>query len=174
MVISIVIGILLLGGFVASIIIFGGICNKSVIYYNSESDSDDFRDSVAWWVIPDMTRPADEHFGELHISKHLYEALFSLGIIYSLQKLPHELILGDYEEGILIGSGVVDAVEILRDKASSLPQSTYDWHCGEQIKPERIEYRIKVDAVVLKQELIMLADFLSEAASNNYAVQLWL
>ena len=46
MVISIVIGILLLGGFVASIIIFGGICNKSVIYYNSESDSDDFRDGV--------------------------------------------------------------------------------------------------------------------------------
>ena len=139
MVISIVIGILLLGGFVASIIIFGGKCNKSVIYYNSESDSDDFRDGVAWWVIPDLTRPVDEHFGELHISKHLREALFSLGIIYSFHKLPHKLILGDYEEEILIESGVVvDAAEILRDKSSSLTQSTYDWHCYEQIKPERL------------------------------------
>lgn len=148
--------------------------NRPVIYWDKDKNSDDFRDGVAWWVLPDMTRPADEHFGEFDISRGLYQALLSLDILYAFEKLPHEFILDTYEEGILIGSGVTDAAKILRQKAQILTQETYDWHSSEEISPERKEYRIKVEAADLQRELIEMAEFMDEGASKNYAVQLWL
>jgi hypothetical protein len=173
-IIGIFISFFFLCGLVGSIIIYEETHPKTIVYWDHNNDSDDFRGGIAWWVLPDINRPADEHFGEFMISKSLYEALFSLSIIYSFNKLSHDFILGEYEEGILIGSGVVEAAEILRKKAGSLSQLFYDWHCSEQIKPERIAYRIKVDANDLRRELFALADFMSEAALKNYAVELWL
>ena len=148
--------------------------NRPVIYWDKNKNSDDFRDGAAWWVLPDINRPIDEHFGELDISRDLYQALVSLDILDAFEKLPHEFILSTYEEGILMGSGVTDAAEILRQKAQSLTQDTYDWHCSEQVTPKRIEYRIKVEAADLQKELIELAEFMDKGASKNYAVQLWL
>ena len=175
---SLIIGILLtalfFSVFVAALIIYERIRPKKIVYWDPASDSDDFDAGIAWWVLPDINRPAGEHFGEFIISKILHEALFSLGIVHSLGKLSHDLRLDAYEEVVLIGQGVVAAAEILRKQANSLSQPVYDWHCSEQIEPERIVYRMKVDANDVRRELLALADFMSDAVSKNYAVELWL
>ena len=46
--------------------------------------------------------------------------------------------------------------------------------CSKQFSPDNIEYKIRVDAATLKQELLALANFLSKAASQGFDVQLWL
>ncbi len=173
-IIGITIGSLVLIGVVILLKEYIAFRNRPVIYWDKQTNSDDYRDGAAWWVLPDINRPVDEHFGEFDISSSLYQALVSLDILDVFEKLPHEFILSTYEEGILIGSGVTDAAEILRQKAQSLKQDIYDWHCSEEISPVRKEYRIKMEAVDLRRELNEMAEFMDEGAKKNYAVQLWL
>jgi hypothetical protein len=147
------------------------------IYYDSNGPGNQpgFRGGgSAWWVTSNPDRPWDEHFGEFDISEPLYWALFHLGIIDDFAELPYDGLLGSHEEGILKSSGLQSAVELLRRKAESLTESTYEWGCTKQFSPERIEYKIRVDAAKLKQELLALEDFLTEAASQGLDVQLWL
>jgi hypothetical protein len=147
------------------------------IYYDSNGPGNQpgFRGGgTGWWVSSDRNRPWDEHFGEFDISEPLYWAIFHLGLIDDFAELPYDGLLGSYEEGILKSSGLGNAVELLRQKAESLTESTYEWTCSKQFSPNKIEYKIRVDAATLKQELLALADFLSRAASHDYDVQLWL
>jgi hypothetical protein len=128
----------------------------------------------AWWVSSDPDRPWDDNFAEFDISEQLYWAIFHLGIIDDLAELPYDGLLGSYEEGILKSSGLEDAGELLRRRAESLTESIYEWDCAKQLGPDRIDYKVRVDAAALKQELFALADFLSQAASRGLDVQLWL
>jgi hypothetical protein len=147
------------------------------IYYdnNGPGNQPGFRGGgTAWWVSSDPDRPWDEHFAEFDISEQLYWAIFHLGIIDDFGELPYDGLLGSYEEGILKSSGLGNASDLLRQKAENLVDGTYDWGCAKQFSPDKIEYKIRVDAATLKQELLALADFLSKAASHDYDVQLWL
>ncbi len=147
------------------------------VYYdkNGPENQRGFRGGgSAWWVRSEPDRPWDEHFAEFSISEHLYWALFHLGIIDDFYELPYEGLLGAYEEGILASSGLSNASELLRQKAQGIPAGTYEWLCSEQVSPDKIEYKILVDASVLTQDLLALADFVREAASHGFDVQLWL
>lgn len=128
----------------------------------------------AWWVSSDPDRPWDEHFAEFSISEGLYWAMFHLGIIDDFGELPYDGLLGAYEEGILRSSGLGNASELLHERAANLMDGTYEWTCSKQFSPDKIEYKIRIDAATLKQELLALTDFLSKAASHGYDVQLWL
>jgi hypothetical protein len=128
----------------------------------------------AWSVSPEPDRPWDEHFAEFDISEHLYWALFYLGIIDDFCELPHDWLLGAYEEGTLKSAGLAQASEILRARAENLVESTYEWSCSEQLSPNEMEFKIQVDSGILRHELLALADFLDGAASRGLDVQLWL
>jgi hypothetical protein len=128
----------------------------------------------AWWVRRESDRPWDEHFAEFDISEDLYWALFHLGLMDDFYGLPHDGLLGAYEEGVLRAEGLGKAAEVLLDKAQNLSSGTYEWICSEQVRPDRIEYRILVNAAALRRELIALAEFLDGAPSKGYDVQLWL
>jgi hypothetical protein len=147
------------------------------IYYDSNGPSNQpgFRGGgSAWWVRSDPDRPWDENFGEFNISEQLYWAIFHLGIIDDFYDLPHDGLLGAYEEGIVRSSGLGKAAELLRRKAANLIERTYEWDCTEQFSPARIEYKIQVEAATLRQELFNLAEFLTKAESEGFDVQLWL
>ncbi len=142
---------------------------------NGPSNQPGFRGGgTGWWVSSDPDRPWDEHFAEFSISEQLYWAIFHLGIIDDFGELPYDGLLGSYEEGILRSAGLGNAVELLRHKAEGLTESAYEWGCAKQFSPDKIEYKIRVDAATLKKELLALADFLSNAASQGFDVQLWL
>ncbi len=147
------------------------------IYYdnNGPGNQPGFRGGgSAWWVSSDPDRPWDEHFAEFSISEQLYWAIFHLGIMDDFYELPSHGLLGAYEEGILRSSGLGNASELLLQRAAGLIDGSYEWTCSKQLSPDRIDYKIRVDAATLKQELLALADFLRKAASNGYDVQLWL
>jgi hypothetical protein len=130
--------------------------------------------AAAWWVRGDPDTPIREKFGVLEISEHLYQALFNLGIIDGFRALPGDGFLDAYEEGILFLDGLADAAELLHSCARSLSEIEYDWKCSEQIRPERIEFRISVDSKTLRKELLELANFVNDGASQGYDLQLWL
>lgn len=132
------------------------------------------RGGSAWWVRRDPDRVWDEHFGEFNISPELYWSLFQLGIIDAFCELPTSGLLGAYEEGIVLSSGLTRASEVLRRQVDRLSGGAYEWSCGKQLSPEKIEYKIIVNGAVLKEELVSLADFLSGAASRGFDVQFWL
>lgn len=74
------------------------------VYYDSNGPTNQqgFRGGgSAWWVSSEPDRPWDENFAEFALSEHLYSALFHLGVIEGLCELPHDGLLGAYEEGIL-------------------------------------------------------------------------
>jgi hypothetical protein len=147
------------------------------IYYdnNGARNQPGFRGGgSAWWVSSDPDRPWDEHLAEFDISEQLYWAIFHLGIIDDLAELPYHGLLGSYEEGILGSSGPGNAAELLRGKAENLMEGTYEWDCAKQFSPDAITYKLRVDAATLQQELLALADFLYQAASCGFDVQLWL
>jgi hypothetical protein len=147
------------------------------IYYdnNGPTNQPGFRGGgSAWWVRPDPDRPWDQHFAEFSISEQLYWAIFHLGIIDDFCEQPYDGLLGAYEEGILRCSGLGNASDLLRQRAENLINGTYEWDCSKQFSPDNIEYKIRVDAATLKQELLALANFLSKAASQGFDVQLWL
>lgn len=147
------------------------------IYYdvNGPEHQPGFRGGgSAWWVRPEPDRPWEDHFAEFSISEQLYWALFHLGIIDDFCGLPYDGLLGAYEEGILRSSGLGQASELLRQRAENLAESTYEWGCAKQFSPEKIDYKIQVQAVALKEELLALADYLDAAASRDFDVQLWL
>jgi hypothetical protein len=148
-----------------------------IVYYdnNGPKNQQGFRGGAsAWWVRPEPDRPWDEHFAEFNISEQLYWTIFHLGIVDDFYELPYDGLLGAYEEGILKSSGLADASELLQHRAENLIDGTYEWGCAEQISPDEVEYKIRVDAAALKQEILALAYFLSEAASHGFDVQLWL
>jgi hypothetical protein len=128
----------------------------------------------AWLVRPEPNRPWDEHFGEFEITEQLYWSLFNLSIIDALEQLPHDGLMGAYEEGVLLASSLNRASEILRERATNLGATDYEWDCGTQIKPVKVQYKIIVEPARLKEELLSLADFVDTAASQGYNVQLWL
>ncbi len=147
------------------------------VYYNNDGPESQlgFRGGgSAWWVSSDPNRPWDEHFAEFDISERLYWAIFHLGVIDDFAELPYDGLLGSYEEGILKSSGLENARELLRQKADALTDGTYEWDCAKQFSPDMVEFKIRVDAATLKQELLALAAFLNEAASRGFDVQLWL
>jgi hypothetical protein len=147
------------------------------IYYdnNGPENQAGFRGGgSAWWVRPEPDRPWDEYFAEFSISEQLYWALIHLRIIDDFYELPHAGLLGAYEEGILRSSGLGQASELLRQRAEALAESTYEWDCAKQLSPEKIDYKIQVQAAALKEELLALADFLDAAESRGFDVQLWL
>jgi hypothetical protein len=148
----------------------------TTVYYDSNGPRNQpgFRGGgSAWRVSSDLDRPWDRHFAEFDIPEQLYWALFHLGLIDDFGELAYDGLLGAYEEGILRSAGLGNAGELLREKADTLTQSTYEWGCAKQFSPDRIEYKIRVDAATLKQELLALADFMSKAASQGFDVQLW-
>lgn len=128
----------------------------------------------AWWIRQRHDRPWDERFGEFDIEAPLFQALFHLELVDRLLELPHEGLLGAYEEGALLREGLERAAEILEDQARGLGANTYDWLIARQVQPERIEYRIRVEAETLRRQLEQLARFLREGAHQGYDVQLWL
>lgn len=128
----------------------------------------------AWWVDPRSDRPWDEHFGLLSIPEPLYQALFCLKIVDDLAALPHEFILGAYEEGILRNDGLPEASTILRSAAQDLDE-TYDWLVATTWEgSDEISFRISVDGPELREGLVGLAAFMEEGARRGYDVQLWL
>jgi len=134
------------------------------IYYDNDGPENQagFRGGgSAWWVRSDPERSWDEHFAVFSISEQLYWAIFHLGIIDAFYELPYDGLLGAYEEGILRSSGLGKAGELVRQKAATLIEGTYEWDCAKQFSPDRIDYKVRVDAATLKQELLALADFLS-------------
>ena len=150
-----------------------------IVYYDHSGPEHQvgFRGGGSAWRIsaePDSERPWNEHFAEFSISERLYWSLFHLGIIDDFCKLPHYGLLGGHEEGILRSSGLANASELLRQRAENLIEGEYEWNCGKQFNPDQVEYKILVDAGVLRDELIAFADFLSESASQGLDVQLWL
>jgi hypothetical protein len=147
------------------------------VYYDSNGPTNQqgFRGGgSAWWVSSEPDRPWDENFAEFALSEHLYSALFHLGVMEDLCELPHDGLLGAYEEGILRSSGLRKATELLNQRAQDLSPGPYEWDCSKQFSPEKIEYKIIVDSASLKRELIALADFLETTADRGFDVQLWL
>jgi len=130
--------------------------------------------SRAWWVRLDPDSEWGEHLGEFEISEHLYWSLFHLGMIDALEELPHDGLMGAYKESILLLSSLDRASEILREHADNLAETRYEWDCLHQFRPEKIQYKIVVEATRLKRELLALADFMDRGASLGYNVQLWL
>ncbi len=149
---------------------------KTVYYDNhGAGNQQGFRGGgAAWWIRPQPDRAWDEHLAEFSISEQLYWGIFHLGVIDDLYELPYDGLLGAYEEGILKSSGLGNAAELLRRRAENLSAGTYEWVCAKQLSPDQVEYRILVDAEALQEELLALANFLSEAASHGFDVQLWL
>ena len=149
---------------------------KTVYYINNGPENQPgFRGGgSAWWVRTDPDRPWDEHFGEFRISEQLYKALFHLDIVDDFYELPIHGILGAYEEGILKASGLGKASQILWQRAENLAEETYEWTCGKQLSLDEVEYKIRVDAAALKEELLALAAFLEGGESQRFDVQLWL
>jgi hypothetical protein len=148
-----------------------------IVYYDDDGPKNQmgFRGGgSAWWVRSEPDRPWDERFAELDISEHLYVAFFKLGIMDDFYELPHDGLMGPYEEGSLLSAGLGRAADILRQRARDLSPGIYEWSCGEQVKPDKIEYRIRGDGLALKQEILALADFLEAAVARGYNVQLWL
>lgn len=155
----------------------GGTTPMKTIYYDNHGSRNQlgFRGGgSAWWVRPQPDRPWDEHFAEFDVSEQLYWALFRLRIIEDFCGLSHDGLLGAYEEGILRSSTLGNASELLNRRAQNLSPRTFEWDCSKQLSPDKIEYKILVDAEALKQELMALADFLDAAASRGFDVQLWL
>lgn len=147
------------------------------VYYDNHGprNQQGFRgEGSAWWVRAESDGPWDERFAELDISEELYWALFHLGIIDKFCELPHDGLLGAYEEGVLRAEGLGKAAEVLLHKARNLSSGAHDWSCSELVGPDRIEYRIRVEATSLRRYLIALADFFNEASSKGFDVQLWL
>ncbi len=93
----------------------------------------------AWWARSGTDSEWDEHFGEFKISEQLYWSLFHLGIVDALEELPHDWLIGAYEEGILLASGLNRASEILREQAHDLAATRYEWDCLQQFSPEKIQ-----------------------------------
>ena len=149
-----------------------------IIYYNSEGPryQDGFRGFGEAWLVKvnDPNRSWDENHGVFPISEHLYWSLFHLDIIEDLHEVPHEWLLGTYEEGILLNCGLIQASELLHKYAQMVSGKQYNWLCTQQIRPARIDYRIIVDGERLREELIGLAGFLREGAARGFDVQLWL
>jgi|GEM_PF-6613366 len=99
------------------------------IYYDNDGPENQagFRGGgSAWWVRSDPERPWDEHFAVFSISEQLYWAIFHLGIIDAFYELPYDGLLGAYEEGILRSSGLGKAGELVRQKAATLIEGTYE------------------------------------------------
>lgn len=148
-----------------------------VIYYDpfiDGTEQSNFRDGEAWLVNPDPASPADENFGILKISASTYEGLFFLGIIEQLQALPHDYLLGAYEEGILYPEALPRAADILERTADSIGNELRDVLCLTQTQPKRVEYRMKIQPGHLREGLRELAMFCRGASLKGYGVQLWL
>jgi hypothetical protein len=149
---------------------------KTVYYDNNGPERQQgFRGGgAAWWVRSDPDRVWDEHAAEFSISEPLYWGLFHLGLIDDFGELPHEGLLDAYEEGILRSTALVNAADLLHQRAQDLSPGTYEWRCSTQVSPDKIEYKILVDASALNQDLVALAAFFTEAVSQGFDVQLWL
>ena len=150
---------------------------ERIIYYdpNGPRDQKGFRgSSEAWWVGQNPYRSWDERFGTFDLSEALYWSLFKFDIVEEILDLPHQFILGAYEEGILLNRALADASSILRKHADAL-ESNYEWQfSGGKEGRDDLIYRILVDSRKLREELIALAEFLEEGAQRGYDVQLWL
>lgn len=149
-----------------------------VIYYNHHSPDKyqvGFRCSAeAWWVENIVNLQLSQGIKEYEISESLYWGLIELNVVDKFQLLPKDGVIDTYEEGILFNEGLSEASKILRETASLVSDDGYDLQCAKQLKPERIEYRIKIQGNQLRNELIELADFFTDAKQAGYAIQLWL
>jgi len=128
----------------------------------------------AWWVRPERDAPVDERHAVFPISEALYQALIHLGLVDRLCSLPHEGILGAYEEGVLLPAALGAAAGLLCEAANALPPGRLEWVCSRQIAPEPVEYRLTVEAEVVREQLRALAGFFESAVRGGFAVQLWL
>jgi hypothetical protein len=140
-----------------------------VVYYNASGApiQSGFRGTAAAWSVrPVLDRAADERLAELAIAEPLYQALFNLGIVDRLATLPHSGMLGRYEEGELSPEGL--------SAADAMRAGRLEWVCGQQLVPEPVEYRLVVDAEVVRSQLRDLAAFVRTARLQALAVQLWL
>lgn len=143
-----------------------------VVYHDSKGPrrQPGFRGiAEAWWVRPDCDRP-----GVFPISEPLYQALVHLGLLDRLCWLPHDGILGEYEEGELLPASLWAAADLIREAADVLSSGRLEWVCSHQIAPEVVEFRLAVDAEVVRGQLRELAAFVERARRRTFAVQLWL
>jgi hypothetical protein len=119
-------------------------------------------------------RPADERFGEFPIPESLYQALLHLGLVDQLGWLPHDRMLGEYEEGELLPEALEAAARLLREAADDLTTGRLEWVCAHQIAPEPVEYRLAVDAEIVRQQLRELAAIIQAAGRQGFAIHMWL
>ncbi len=84
------------------------------------------------WVAKDPYGVWNRNVAALELSEQLYQALFCLNIVRQLEELPHEHMLTDYEEGILLNAGLLAAAQLLRDVAGQLAER-YDWQVSTGI-----------------------------------------
>ena len=150
-----------------------------IIYYNPESDAglgSVFRYGEAWQVSPDPLAPLENENSvtKLKLDPTTCAGLFSLGLVDKLQHLP--MLFGpidEFEEAILLPSGLIEGAKLLREICNSLPREDQDVLCGSQDSPDKVVYRMIIDMGVVKKSLLRLADFFEEAAQKQLGVQLW-
>ncbi len=147
-----------------------------IIYYDpqdTERQHSSYRGGEAWWVTPGEHRPVNENFGKLELSPVVYQALLQ-GPLEQFQELPHEGILGDYEEGSLLPDTLADAARILRAAADSLGPEEEDVVCAYQVSPGNIDYRMKLPPEEVRSGFRELAGFMDGAREKGCGVQLCL
>jgi len=149
------------------------------VYFDPESEygrNSVFRSGVAQQVDPDPRSSVEDADTEvsLEVDAPTKAVLFEFNIIQQLQHLPMEFgPIDDFEEAILLPSGLIEGAEILRTSIESLPNENPDIFCGNQIKPDQIEFRMLVDISSVKKSIADLAFFFEESARIGRGVQLW-
>lgn len=114
------------------------------------------------WVAKEPYGGWNRNVAALELSEQLYQALFFLNIVGRFEELPHEYMLTNYEEGILLNAGLLAAAQLLRDVAGQLAER-YEWEVSTGIdEGAHISYRISADGGKLRGEMIGLARFLEE------------
>ena len=134
-----------------------------------------FRGGSACFVGPDDSEQTEQC--DLDISPFAYYGMLDLGIIDKLEELPHQFILGTYEEGILWPDTLLPAAGILDNAASTLGNKSLDIRCFNwynQGMPHSVQYRIKIPREILRKELTALASHFRKAEKKGYGVQLFL
>lgn len=150
---------------------------RKIIYFDpiGTRRQDGFRGPTeVRWISKDRDGTWNGNVAAFALSEPLYQALFFLNIVQRLEELPHEFLLSDYEEGILLNTGLLAAVQLLRAVAEELAES-YDRQVSTCIyEGVQTSYRIVAEGGMLRGEMIGLAGFLEEAHRRGLDVEFFL
>jgi len=147
-----------------------------IIYYDPQDTGrhhSSFRGGTACWVLVGEDRPVGENFGELPLSPAVYQALLR-GPLEEFYDLPHDGMLGDYEEGTLLPDALTDAARVLRTAADSIGPNEEEVICAYNAHPGNIDYRMKLPPEEVRSGFRELAGFMEGAREKGYGVELCL